>query len=182
MDAAVPGDRLLEGTLKCLLRPGSRPLQRWHWGSSKVLAGLAFLNFEMRSQYPQSAFQGSVGVTRDGQQQFATQTLRVHLRGHSLKLQIAGLRRFVRIAWTLRTRFFSANRFARIDLRGIVPIRIANRRAIQGPGSSSGCNARSAPKERRRRRAEKRLSKTVFWRVRFFSAPLRFSGVLRAKP
>ena len=34
----------------------------------------------------------------------------------------------------------------------------------------------SAPKERRRRRAEKRLSKRVFWRVRFFfSAPLRFA-------
>ena len=31
----------------------------------------------------------------------------------------------------------------------------------------------SAPKERRRRRAEKRLSKRVFWRVLFFSAPLR---------
>ena len=37
-----------------------------------------------------------------------------------------------------------------------------------------------APKERRRRRAEKRSSKRVFWRVRFFSAPLRFSDVLRA--
>ena len=33
----------------------------------------------------------------------------------------------------------------------------------------------SAPKERRRRRAEKRLSKRVCWRVRFFSAPLRFA-------
>ena len=32
-----------------------------------------------------------------------------------------------------------------------------------------------APKERRRLRAEKRLSKRVFWRVRFFSAPLRFA-------
>ena len=30
-------------------------------------------------------------------------------------------------------------------------------------------------KERRRRRAEKRLSKSVFWRVRFFSATLRFA-------
>ena len=33
----------------------------------------------------------------------------------------------------------------------------------------------SAPKERRRRRAEKRLSKRMFWKVRFFSAPLRFA-------
>ena len=37
-----------------------------------------------------------------------------------------------------------------------------------------------APKERRRRRAEKWSSKRVFWRVRFFSALLRFSSVLRA--
>ena len=35
------------------------------------------------------------------------------------------------------------------------------------------------PKGRRRGRAEKRLSKRVFWRVRFFSAPLRFSGPFR---
>ena len=42
-----------------------------------------------------------------------------------------------------------------------------------------------APKERRRRRAEKLLSKSVFWRVRFFFAPFEgfqdISGVLRAK-
>ena len=37
-----------------------------------------------------------------------------------------------------------------------------------------------APKEQRRRRAEKRLSKRVFRRVRFFSSHLRFSGVFRA--
>ena len=37
-----------------------------------------------------------------------------------------------------------------------------------------------APKELTRRRAEKRLSKRCFWRVRFFSAPLKLSGVLRA--
>ena len=37
-----------------------------------------------------------------------------------------------------------------------------------------------APKERRRRRAEKRSSKRVFWRVRFFSSHLRFSNVYRA--
>ena len=36
------------------------------------------------------------------------------------------------------------------------------------------------PKERRRRRAEKRSSKRVFWRVRFFSSHLSFSGVFRA--
>ena len=41
-----------------------------------MLAGLAFC--EMLSQCPRSAFQG---VTREGQQQFATQTLRVHLLG-----------------------------------------------------------------------------------------------------
>ena len=50
-----------------------------HWESSKVLAGLAFC--EMRSQYPWSAFRGCARVTRGGQQQFATQTLRVHLLG-----------------------------------------------------------------------------------------------------
>ena len=44
-----------------------------------MLAGLAFC--EILSQYPQSAFQGSAGVTRAGQQQFATHTLRVHLLG-----------------------------------------------------------------------------------------------------
>ena len=33
----------------------------------------------MLSQYPQSAFQGFSGVARGGQQQFAAQTLRVHL-------------------------------------------------------------------------------------------------------
>ena len=40
--------------------------------SSKVLAGLAFC------EYPRP---GSAGVTRGGQQQFATQILRVHLLG-----------------------------------------------------------------------------------------------------
>ena len=34
-------------------------------------------SFEMLSQYPQSAFQR--GATRGGQQQFATQTFRIHL-------------------------------------------------------------------------------------------------------
>ena len=37
-----------------------------------------------------------------------------------------------------------------------------------------------APKEWRRRRAEKRSSKRVFWRVRFFSSHLRFSDVFSA--
>ena len=36
-----------------------------------------------------------------------------------------------------------------------------------------------APKKQRRRRAEKRLSKGSFWRVRFYSAPLRFSEPYR---
>ena len=44
-----------------------------------MLAGLAF--GEMLSQYPQSALQGLSGVTRGGQQQFATQTTCVHLLG-----------------------------------------------------------------------------------------------------
>ena len=44
-----------------------------------MLAGLAFC--EMKSQYPQSAFQGLSGVPRAGQRQFATQTLRVQLLG-----------------------------------------------------------------------------------------------------
>ena len=42
-----------------------------------MLAGLVFC--EMLSQYPQSAFKGPPRV--GGQQQFATQTLRVHLLG-----------------------------------------------------------------------------------------------------
>ena len=37
-----------------------------------------------------------------------------------------------------------------------------------------------APKERRSRRAEKRSSKRVFWRVRFFSSHLGFPSVFRA--
>ena len=42
-------------------------------------AGLAF--DEMLSQYPRSAFQGFCRDHQRGQQQFATQTLRVHLLG-----------------------------------------------------------------------------------------------------
>ena len=44
-----------------------------------MLAGLVFR--EMLCQYPQSAFQGSPRVAGGDQQQFATQTLRVHLLG-----------------------------------------------------------------------------------------------------
>ena len=44
-----------------------------------MLAGWAFC--EMLPQYPQSASQGVSGVASGGQQQFATQTLRVHLLG-----------------------------------------------------------------------------------------------------
>ena len=44
-----------------------------------MLARLVFR--EMPSQYPQPAFQGSPRVAGVGQQQFATQTLRVHLLG-----------------------------------------------------------------------------------------------------
>ena len=70
-----PFSQLPGGTQKPLLSPGSPPLQRWHWESSKELAELAC--FEMLSQSPRSALQGSAV----GQQQFATQTLRVHLLG-----------------------------------------------------------------------------------------------------
>ena len=50
----------------------------------KVLAGLAFC--EMLSQSPRSAFQGHCcGVTRGGQQQFATQAFRVHLLGLEMR-------------------------------------------------------------------------------------------------
>ena len=48
-------------------------------GSPKVLARIAFC--EMLSQYPWSALRGCAEVTKGGQQQFATQTLRVHLLG-----------------------------------------------------------------------------------------------------
>ena len=44
-----------------------------------MLAGLVVC--EMLSQYPQSASQGSPRVAGGGQQEFATQTLRVHLLG-----------------------------------------------------------------------------------------------------
>ena len=72
MDAAVLGDRPLEVTQMPFLGPKSLSLQCRHCESLKVLAG---------SQYPQSAFQGLSGVAGGGQQQFATQTLRVHLLG-----------------------------------------------------------------------------------------------------
>ena len=64
MDAAVLGDRLLEGTQKPLLGPGSPSLQSQHWESSKVLGRLAFC--EMLSQYPRSAFQGLCGGHQRG--------------------------------------------------------------------------------------------------------------------
>ena len=73
------GDRLLEVTQKPFFGPGSLSFQCRQWESLKVLAGWAFC--EMLSQCPQSAFQGFSGVARGGQQQFATQTLRVHLLG-----------------------------------------------------------------------------------------------------
>ena len=80
MDAAVLGDRLPEVTQKPFHDPGSLSLQCRHWESSKVLTGLAFC--EMPSQYLQSAFWGlSGGGPQRGQQQSATQTLRVHLLG-----------------------------------------------------------------------------------------------------
>ena len=72
MDAAVPGDRLLEGTLKRLLGPGSCPFAALALRELEGACRASIL--EMLSQYPQSAFQGFVGVTREGQQQFATQS------------------------------------------------------------------------------------------------------------
>ena len=78
MDAVVLGDRLPEVTQKPFLSPGSLSLQCRHWESLKVLWRWAYC--EMLSQYPQSAFQVSSGGWRGeggGQQQFATQTLRV---------------------------------------------------------------------------------------------------------
>ena len=64
---------------KNLSRPGLLSLQCRHWESSKVLAGLPFC--EMLSHYPQSTFQGVLWGLPGGQQQSATQTLRVHLLG-----------------------------------------------------------------------------------------------------
>ena len=79
-DAAVLGNRLPGGTQKPLLSPGSlrlagpalreprKCLQAWHCLRCCHCAhGLLF--------------RGSSGVSRGGQQQFATQTLRVHLLG-----------------------------------------------------------------------------------------------------
>ena len=78
MDAAVLVDRLPEVTRKPLLGPAGLSLQCWHGESSKVLAGLAFC--EMLSKHSESALRGFKG-RRGVQQQFATQTLRVHLLG-----------------------------------------------------------------------------------------------------
>ena len=49
-----------------------------------MLAGLAFC--EMLSQYPQLAFHGVLRGSLGGQQQFVTQTLRVHLLGLDTQL------------------------------------------------------------------------------------------------
>ena len=49
-----------------------------------MLAGLAFC--EMPSQYLEPAFQGRSGGPQRGQQQFANQTLRVHLLGREKTL------------------------------------------------------------------------------------------------
>ena len=73
------GNRLPERIQKPFLSPGSPSLQCQYQESSKVLAGLAFC--EMVSQYSRSVFQGLCGGHQRGQQQFATQTLRVHLLG-----------------------------------------------------------------------------------------------------
>ena len=83
MDVAVLGDRLPEMTQKPFLGSTSAcstSIER----AQPVLAGLVFC--EMLSQCPQSAFQGSPRVAGGGQQQFATQTLRVHLLGIEMRL------------------------------------------------------------------------------------------------
>ena len=55
-----------------------------------MLAGLAFC--EMLSQYPQSAFHGVLRAPLGGLEQFATQTLRVHLLGLEIQGAAALLR------------------------------------------------------------------------------------------
>ena len=91
-------DRLPEVTQKPFLGPDSLSLQCWHWENSKVLAAWAFC--EMLSQYPQSASQGcSGGVAGKGQQEFATQTLRVHLLGIDYSLKKGALGTIFRDYW-----------------------------------------------------------------------------------
>ena len=67
----------------------------------------------------------------------------------------------------------SRSPFGNFSLSGVSQIIVEKNAWGQNP------QVGGAPKERRRRRAEKRLSKGYFWRVRFFSAPFRFSDVLR---
>ena len=78
MDAAVLGDSVGGGSTKAFPRARQRRFAVPALRELEVLAGLSFC--EMRSQYPQSAFQG-FSRGRWGQQQFATQTLHVHLLG-----------------------------------------------------------------------------------------------------
>ena len=75
MGAAALGDRLLEVTQKPFLGPGSLSLQCRHWESSKAVAGL-----DAHSVHS-LLFRSCRGSSEGGQQQFATQTLRVHLLG-----------------------------------------------------------------------------------------------------
>ena len=78
MDAAVLGDRLSEGTQKPLLGPGS-PCSAGIERARKCLQGEHFVRC-CHSTHG-LLFRGSAGVTRRGQQQFATQPLRVRLLG-----------------------------------------------------------------------------------------------------
>ena len=64
------GDRLPEGTQKPFLGPCSPPF-----------AAPALRELRCCHSTHSLLFRGSVGITRGGQQQFATQTLRVHLLG-----------------------------------------------------------------------------------------------------
>ena len=82
MDAAVLGNRLPEVAQTRFLGPGSLSLQSRIESARKCLWGEHFV----RCCHSTHSL-GSSGVARGGQQQFATQTLRVHLLSIELQLQ-----------------------------------------------------------------------------------------------
>ena len=66
----------------CRRSPKSRASPLFAVPASRELESAGTMRFyEILSQYPQSAFQGFSGGCQGGQQQFATQTLRVSLLG-----------------------------------------------------------------------------------------------------
>ena len=91
MDAAVLGDRLLEVTQKPFLGPGSLQCRHWELESACKVSILWDA-----VTVPTVCFSwGSSGVAGQGQQQFASQALRVHLLGldlWALFLQLSGVR------------------------------------------------------------------------------------------